>query len=164
MNGTVHNGAVSKLYLIQSQRLSLSPDDPSLPKSVDDGIIHNCIWFAALLAHKLICSEGSPPLPSLLISTDEGCECDHVRYAALLLHLLKQLCCSVTLCTCIPVTAQQVGVRDGRDGGRLESALNPDNVPTPPQMSLTSKDTESFKADHLEHSRQCGNVAYNVYV
>ena len=155
MNGTVHNGAMSRLYLIQSQRLALSPDNPSLPKSVNNGIIHNCIWFAALLAHKLICSEGSPPLPSLLISTDEGCECDHVRYAALLLHLLKQLCCSVTLCTCISATAQQVGVRDG---------LQPDNVPTLPHKSLTCKDTKSFKADHLEHSRQCGNVAYNVYV
>ena len=88
-------------YLIQCQSFTLSPDDASLPQGIDDGIVYDGVRLAALLTHEVVGSQGSPPLPALLICADERCEGDHIWYATLLLHLLKQLCCTVALRTCM---------------------------------------------------------------
>ena len=94
-------------YLIQRKRFALSPDDSSFPQSIDDGIVHNHIWLAALLAHELVGSQGLAPLAPLLIGTDQGCEGHHIRYTPLLLHLLKQLCCTVALRSCTHMSFEQ---------------------------------------------------------
>ena len=87
-------------YLVQRKSLALSPDDSSFPQCINDGIVHNCIWLAALLAHEVIGSEGPTPLPTFLICTDQRCEGDHIWNTPLLLHLLKQLGCAVALRSC----------------------------------------------------------------
>ena len=46
--------------------LALRPDDAGLPQRVDDGVVHDGVRLAALHAHRLVCSQCTPPIQQVL--------------------------------------------------------------------------------------------------
>lgn len=78
--------------------LALGPNHAGLPEGINDGVVDNGVWSAALMSHLVEGCKRSPPLAPLLVAADESCVGHHVWGAALALHLLKHFAGLLPLC------------------------------------------------------------------